>query len=227
MAVLIDALGVLIGGYFGAKLGGRISQDIHKEIMKFLGICTMVIGISSSLQGDMIVMLVSIVIGVLIGHNIGIESGINKFALRIQNKFVRGKDSNFAEGFITGTLIFCIGSMSILGSIEAGIRGNNEILLAKSVLDLVSAFFLASSLGIGISISSIGILIYEGLIFLLASLVAPIMTDEIINNISGTGGLIIIAIGLNMLKLTDIKLANALPAILVPIVIGIAKVFIF
>lgn len=226
MAVIIDALGILIGGYFGAKAGGRISLDIHREIMKYLGICTIIIGITSALLGDMIIMLSSIVIGVLFGTRLGLDRGLNNFALKMENKYVKGKDSNLAEGFVTGTLLFCIGSMSIIGSIEAGIRGNNEILLAKAMLDLISGFFLAASLGIGISVSSISVLIYEGAIFILASLVAPIMTEEIINNISGTGGIIIIAIGLNMIGLTDIKLANSLPAILVPIIVGIFKIII-
>lgn len=226
MAVIIDALAILIGGYFGAKIGDKISGHIHTQIMKFLAICTIVIGMSSALKGNTIIMLSSIVVGVLIGQYLDIDKSIENFAVFMQNKYVKGNESNFVQGFVMGTLLFCIGSMSILGPLESGVRGNDEILIAKSVLDLISAFFLAASIGVGICISAIPVLIYEGLIFLLASFVAPILTEEIINNISGTGGLMIIAIGLNILEITDIKLANALPALLIPLIVGIFKILI-
>ena len=139
----------------------------------------------------------------------------------LKDKFIKGEDNDFATGFVSGTLIFCVGSLGILGAIEAGVKGDNSILYTKAIIDSLSSIFLSTTLGIGVACSAGVIFLYEGLIALLSGFLAPILTPEILANISGVGGITIIAVGLSMLDLVKFKLVNSLPAIVIPVIIGL------
>lgn len=220
LGVLVNAITVLILGLLGSLVGDRFPEKTKDSIMKFLPLCILIVGIKSALEGNAIVMIVSIVIGLIIGEAINIEDKIETFTDFLIRKFVKDQDENFAEGFISASLIFCIGSMAILGAIEAGVRGNNEILLVKSLMDGLTAFFLAATFGRGVAFSGLPVFIYQALMVFLSGFLLPIFTPEVAANLSGTGGIIIIAICLSMLKLVDFKIANSMPAIFIPLIYG-------
>ena len=163
----------------------------------------------------------SLVIGIVIGEKLDLEGSVNKLGEKFKKLLIKNpedNDSKFVEGYVTATLIFCMGSMGILGSLDAGIRGNSDILLAKASIDGITALILASTMGIGVAVSGFSLLIYQGTLTILASFLAPIFSEAVIANISGIGGVMIFAIGLQMMKIKNFKIANTLPALLVPLI---------
>ena len=221
LGVFVNAIAVLVLGLLGALVGHRFPEKTQDSIMKFLPLCVLAVGIKSALEGNVIVIITSIVIGLIIGEAINIEDKLDSFTNFLMKKFVKGQDENFAEGFISASLIFCVGSMAILGAVEAGVRGNNEVLYTKSLMDGITAFFLAATFGKGVAFSALPVFIYQGLMVFLSSFLLPIFTPEVAANLSGTGGVIIIAICISMLKLVDFKIANSMPAIFIPLIYGV------
>lgn len=221
LAVIVNTLAVFTCGMLGTGLSNRLAHKYQEAIMKFLPIAIIILGIDSALKGDIMIMIISIVGGVLVGEYLDLEGGLDKFAEFLKNRFIKDSESDFSTGFISGILLFCVGSMGILGSIDAGVKGDYSILFTKSVLDGLSALFLAASLGRGIAFASLAVLVYEGSICLLAGLLSPLFTDFVLANISGVGGLTILAIGLSMLDIVDFRIANALPALAFPVIISL------
>lgn len=220
LGVFVNAISVLILGFLGTKVGKYFSDKLKNDIMKFLALLILVAGIKSASKGQSLVIIISIVFGVIIGYHFDLDGKFNKFAYFLSDVLLENKRSNFPKAFINATLILCVGSMGIIGSIEAGINSNNEILLLKSMIDGLTVFFMAQSLGIGVAFASIPIIVYQGLIVIISTFISPILTKEVIDNISGVGGLSIMAIGLSMLDLADIKIVNSVPSILFPIIYG-------
>lgn len=220
LGVFVNAISVLILGFLGSKVGKYFSDRLKNDIMKFLALLILVAGIKSASKGQSLVIIISIVFGVIIGYHFDLDGKFNKFAYFLSDILLKNKRSNFPKAFINATLILCVGSMGIIGSIEAGINSNNEILLLKSMIDGLTVFFMAQSLGIGVAFASIPIIVYQGLIVIISTFISPILTKEVIDNISGVGGLSIMAIGLSMLDLADIKIVNSVPSILFPIIYG-------
>lgn len=221
LGVLINSVAVVIGSLIGLIFKNKISEKVSKPVMIGLGVCILYIGISGSLKGDNVLIAISsIVLGIIIGTILKIDDSINKLANKIESKFKK-KDSNesLAEGMVTATLLFCVGAMTITGSIQAGLSGDNSILITKAILDLVSAIMLSASLGKGVLLSSISLFISQGILVLLAGFIAPYMNDSVINEITCVGSLLIILIGTNLMGITKIKVADFLPAIIfVPII---------
>lgn len=220
LGVFVNAISVLILGFLGTKVGKYFSDKLKNDIMKFLALLILVAGIKSASKGQSLVIIISIVFGVIIGYHFDLDGKFNKFAYFLSDILLKNKRSNFPKAFINATLILCVGSMGIIGSIEAGINSNNEILLLKSMIDGLTVFFMAQSLGIGVAFASIPIIVYQGLIVIISTFISPVLTKEVIDNISGVGGLSIMAIGLSMLDLADIKIVNSVPSILFPIIYG-------
>ena len=156
---------------------------------------------------------------------IEIERKLNKLGHRLEKRFGDG-NSNFSKGFITATLMFCVGAMAVVGSLEAGLTGNYQTLFAKSILDGVAATIFASTLGLGVMFAAVPVFIYQGTITLLATSLKDLLTPEVINEMSAVGGLLILAIGINLLEFKKIKIANMLPSILIPLVILFVKAYI-
>lgn len=221
LGVIINAAAVFVCGILGAFIASNFASKYQDAIMKFLPLAVIILGIDSALKVDSMIMIISIIIGVIIGEFLDLEEKFDRFAKLIKDKFIKDSKSDFSAGFISGTILFCVGSMGILGAIYAGVRGDNSLLFTKVILDGLAAFFLSTSLGRGIAFSGFSILVYEGAITLLAGSLSQILTSEILNNISGVGDLTIVAIGLSMLDLVKFRLANALPAIVVSIIIGL------
>lgn len=216
--VIVNSLAVAAGGLVGMLIGKGIPEKIKETVFTGLALCVMLIGISGAIKGqDTILVIISIVIGAIIGEIIDIDLRLRKLGDNIQSKF-QGKHGKFSEGFVVSTLLMCIGAMAIVGPLESGLTGNNSTLFAKSVIDGCSAIILSSTYGIGVVLTGVSLFIYQGLIALSAAFIKGILVQSVITNITAVGSLLILGLGFNMLNLTKIKVANLLPAVLVPFV---------
>ncbi|MBQ3563473.1 MAG: DUF554 domain-containing protein [Clostridia bacterium] len=218
LGVIVNVITVIIGSTIGLLFKKGIPERISNAVMTGIGLCTIYIGISGVIEcKDPLTMIISIVLGVAVGTLLRIDDGINKIGAFISSKFKKsGKNSAVAEGFVTACLVFCIGAMTITGSIEAGLNNNNDILFTKSLLDLVSSAMLSVSLGVGVIFAALFVLVFQGGLVLLSQLLSGILTDPaIITSITSTGGLLILALGLNIIGVTKIKVADFLPAIVI------------
>ena len=216
MGVIINVVTVILGAAIGLLLKKGIPERVSKAAMIGLGACTLYIGISGSLSGDnALILIVSVVLGAIVGTLLNIDGAINCLAGKVEAKFQK-KDGNItlAEGLISATLLFCVGSMTVTGSIQAGLTGDNSILITKAMLDLVSSMMLASSLGVGVLLSALAVFVIQGGLVLLAGVIAPFMSAGAIQEMTCAGSLLIIMIGTNLMGITKIKVADFLPAIL-------------
>ena len=220
LGVWANFFAVIVGGAVGTLLKGGIKERYSQTINAGLALCVMLIGMSGALKTEnTMLVIISIVIGSVLGEVLRIEDGLDRLGNWAQKKFAKG-DVGFANGFVNATLLFCVGAMAMVGSLEAGLVNKHDTLLAKSALDGVSSIIFASSFGIGVVFSAIPLTIYQGGIALLAGVLAPLLTDVLINEMSAVGSILIIALSLNMLGVTKerIRVGNMLPAILVPCV---------
>ena len=227
IGVLVNVITVLIGSTIGTIFKKGLPERLTSAAMVAIGLCTVYIGISGCLEGEnTIVLIISMVLGGLLGTLIDIDKGINTLGRKLEDKISKNNEISLAKGFVSASLLFCVGAMTIVGSLNAGLKGDNELLLTKALLDLISSTILASTLGIGVMFASVTVLVYQGLLVLLAGFLAPFLTTAAIAEITCAGSLLILALGLNLLKITDIKVANFLPAMLfAPIVLYIAEMF--
>ncbi|MDO5041468.1 MAG: DUF554 domain-containing protein [Peptoniphilus sp.] len=222
VGVLINVILIVIGGFTGFFIGEKFSKKLEEQVMDILGLSIIFIGINTSMQVEnSVLMIISLVIGVALGNALNLDEKFNSLGDMLMNFIYKDKESggsNFVKGFVSASLIFNVGSMAILGSITAGISGDNSILITKGILDGITSVVLAASFGIGVVFSGAVVLIYQGLIVLFSSFLKDIFVESLIANISGVGGILIIAIGVNMLKLKDLKTANMIPALFIPMV---------
>lgn len=222
LGAIVNAAAVVAGAVVGIVLKKGLSEKMADTLMKGLGLCTLFIGISGSLKGEnTLILILSMIIGTLIGEGIDLQLRLQKLGDGIQEKFSKGKagESTLAEGFVTASLLFCVGAMAIVGSLQSGLVGDHSILYNKSILDFVAAIIYASTLGIGVALSAVAVLVYQGAITLLAGVLSPLLTDSVVNEVTCVGSVIIIGLALNMLGITRLKVMNYVPAIFVPIVL--------
>lgn len=223
LGTIVNTLAVIAGSTIGLIFHRGIPERISDAMMKGLGICTIFIGIDGAFQGEnTLVMILSIVIGIVIGEGIDIDKHVNHGVQALENRFVRKKENQghtISEGIITSSLLFCVGSMTIVGCLNAGLKNDMTMLYTKSTLDLCSSMVFASTLGVGVLFSSAIVLVYQGGLTLLASLLAPLLTTVVINEMTCVGSLLIIITGLNLMGMTKIKLMNYLPAMFLPIIL--------
>ena len=216
LGVLVNALAILAGGSVGLLAKKGIPEKITNAIMTAIALCVIYIGVSGMLKGEnTLVLIVSMVLGTAAGTLLDLDSALARLGKAIESRFRRtdGKTS-VAEGFVTASLLFCIGAMTFVGCINAGLRQDYELLFTKSLLDGISSCMLSVSLGLGVLFSSVPVFVYQGLLALLAHVIAPLLSDAAIAEITCCGSVMILAIGLNMLHLTKIKTADLLPAVL-------------
>lgn len=228
IGVLVNVITVILGSSVGLLFKKGIPERVSTAAMVGLGACTLYIGISGSLQGENVLILIaSVVLGAIVGTLLDIDGGINTLAEKVESKFKKeGKTVSIAEGIISATLLFCVGSMTVTGSIQAGLTGDNSILITKAMLDLVSAMMLASSLGVGVLLSAVAVLIIQGSLVLLAGWISPILSAGAINEMTCAGSILIMMIGTNLMGITKIKVADYLPAILfAPILYNLIPLF--
>ncbi|HBR08071.1 MAG TPA: DUF554 domain-containing protein [Clostridiales bacterium] len=221
--VFANTAAVLIGGIAGLLFAGRIGEKYTKALVTGLALLTSVIGIMSAIETqDILCVIICIVLGTIIGEALRIDDRIESLGERVKAKLTRGKGgaARFTEGFVTASILFCIGSMAVMGSIEAGIRGDNGILFTKSIIDVTASAAYGAAMGVGVAASAVCILIFEGGLTLLAGSLAPVLTDTAVTEMSAVGGVLLIGMAVNLLGLRPerIKIANLLPAIFLPIV---------
>uniref|UniRef100_UPI00403F7AEC DUF554 domain-containing protein n=1 Tax=Candidatus Enterococcus willemsii TaxID=1857215 RepID=UPI00403F7AEC len=220
--VLVNSAAIIIGGFLGAILR-NITEEMKDTVTKGIGLGVLVLGIQMAIKTQLFtLMIISLCIGAMIGEWVDIENRMNRLGLFLEKHFARS-DSNFAEGFVTASLIFVIGSMGIIGSIESGVSGNHATLYTKAVMDGFLSIMLTASLGVGVLFSAIPIFLYQGTIVLAASvlvrLIPPELMTELMGEISAIGGIMILGIGVNILKLSYIRVSNFLPGIVVMILL--------
>ncbi len=218
IGVLVNTATVIIGSLIGLIFKKGISKRFTDAIMLGIGLCTIYIGISGTLKGEnTLILILSMVLGAVMGTWLDIDKRINDLGDWIGKRFRKGDGNgpSIAEGFVTASLLFCIGAMTIVGSLNAGLAGDNEMLFTKSLLDLISSAILAVSLGAGVMFAAAFVFVFQGSIVLLAQSLQPILTDAAIAEITCAGSLMIVALGLNIIGITRIKVANYLPAIVV------------
>lgn len=220
IGTLINTAAILVGSLLGILLRKGLPQRLKETVMQGLGLCVLVIGALGAIKtGDIMAVIISVMVGGLIGALLNIEKRLDQLGGFLQKKLAGGKngqDSTFASGFVTASLVYCVGAMAIVGSLESGLQGNHSTLIAKSALDGVSAIIFASTMGPGVALSALAVLIYQGSIALLAQWAAPIFTEAVITEMSAVGGLLIIGVGLNLIRDKRLAVGNLLPAIFVP-----------
>ncbi len=216
LGVLVNGAAVAIGSLIGLFFSKGIKEKVRITVMNGLALCVVLIGLSGSQKGkDISFIIISMVIGAIVGEIIDIDDRLKKLGDKLQHQF-KDKGGKFSEGFVASTLLMCVGAMGIVGSLESGLTGNHSTLYAKAILDGFAAIIFASAYGIGVLFASISIILYQGLIVLSASLVKGILIASVVDNITAVGSLLILALGFNMLGMTKIKVANLIPSMLVP-----------
>jgi len=216
--VIVDTLAIFLGGIVGLLIKKGIPKKIEQAIMKALALSAIYIGVTGMISGEnTIFIILSLVIGVVIGELITLDDNMNRFTHFLASKIpFQSDNSTFSEGFITGSLMMCVGALSIIGPIESGLTGNHTILYTNAVMDGFTSLILASSLGIGVLFSGFLVFGYEAAIVIFANSLNTLLTTPMINDISAIGSLLVLVIGLNMLELTDIKVMNFVPALFIP-----------
>lgn len=222
---LVNGLAIILGSLLGAVLR-NISEQMKDTVTKGIGLGVLVLGIQMAFKtSSFIVILISLCLGAMLGEAIGIEDKMNEFGLKLEKRYAK-PDSNFADGFVTASLIFLIGSMGIIGAIESGVANNHQTLFTKAVMDGFMSIMLTATLGVGVLFSAVPVFLYQGIIALFASVLMRYIPKELLDllmgEISAIGGLMIFAIGLNIMDITKIRVSNYLPGIF--ILIGIVTV---
>ncbi|BBF41828.1 hypothetical protein lbkm_0508 [Lachnospiraceae bacterium KM106-2] len=224
LGTCVNTATVIIGTVIGLLVNQHLSQKISDSVMKALGLCTIYIGFSGTLKGkNTIIVIVCMAIGAFIGTILDLDSKMNHFGAWIEaktKKIAKGKQtSSVAEAFVTSSLVFCVGAMTIVGSLQSGLTGDNTMIFTKSALDFVAAIIFSATLGYGVIFAAVVVFIYQGAICLLAGAIAGFLSDAVIAEMTCIGSLLILALGLNMIKVSDIKVMNYIPAIFLPLLI--------
>jgi uncharacterized membrane protein YqgA involved in biofilm formation len=218
---LVNTSTVILGSVLGLLIGARFSEKIRTIVMHALGLSTLLIGFQMAFKTESILLIIgSLALGGIIGELIKLEEGLENLGEFIKRK-VKSKSGNFVLGFVTSSLVFCIGPMTVVGSIQDGVTGDASVLYAKSLLDGFASVVFASSLGVGVIFSALTVLIFQGGLTLLGGELSFLLRPEVLNELIATGGLIIVGIGIYLLGIKRIKVGNFLPALVVAVVLAL------
>ncbi len=221
LGTIVNALAIIAGSLLGLLFSKGIPENYKEIILSGVGLSVVLIGIRSALVSDnLMVIIFSVIVGALLGEWLQIEKKLERLGVFLESKVTAKSDDSksFARGFVTASLVFCVGSMAIVGSLESGLTGNHQTLFAKSVLDGVTSIIFASAMGLGVMFSSLAVFIYQGFITITAVFMKSFLVPATIQEMTSVGGLLIMAIGFNMLKITTIRVGNLIPAIFLPLV---------
>lgn len=219
LGTIVNTVAVIAGGSLGLLLKKNMPERITKIYFQAVGLFTFAIGISMVWNIDRILIIVSsLVAGSIIGEWIDIEAGAEKLSEWLKKKFRIGNE-RFSEGLITSFLLFCMGSMTILGAIQEGLENNSDLLLTKSFMDGFSSLLLGSALGIGVVFSAIPLFVFQGGITLLAMWASNFFTPEIISGITAVGGIMLIGLGINLLDIKKLRIMNMLPSLVIVVIL--------
>lgn len=228
IGTIFNIITVLIGGSLGLFIGSRLKKSLHEIVIGITGFVSLIIGIQMSLESkNVLIVLISLMLGVIIGDIANIDGFISKIGNSLEKRFAKGEKEQFAKAFITTSIIFCVGPLTILGSIQDGLTGDYKILGTKAVLDGFTAIFYAGAMGMGVLFTVLTIIVVQGGLTLFAGMISVLMTKEVIAELTGVGGVMIISTGLNILEIKKFKTANMLPALLIvpPLVILAQRFF--
>jgi uncharacterized membrane protein YqgA involved in biofilm formation len=219
---LLNAATVLVGGLLGTLLGDRLPERLRENVVRGVGLFTLAMGVKFAIDtSNLLFMLGAILLGGIIGSLLGVDAWLNRLGEALERRFTRGARSTVAEAFVTASIVFCVGPLTFLGSIQNGLSGDATLLSVKSVLDGFTAIALAATLGWGVLLTIPLILLYQGSLALGASLFSGVLTGLQLREMSAVGGLLIIGVGLKLLAIRDVKVADFLPAIVVsPLVVA-------
>jgi uncharacterized membrane protein YqgA involved in biofilm formation len=218
IGTLVNAAAIMAGGTVGLLLKKGIKDSYKTTVMQAISLTVILIGIRSALNADdLLGVIVCMAVGSLLGEAMKIEDRLEAFGAYAEKRFSRSSNGGFSKGFVTASLVFCVGSMAIVGALESGLTGNHDTLFAKSLLDGITSVVFASTFGGGVVFSALPVMVYQGTITMGASLLKPFLTPGVIAQMSGVGGLLIAAIGINMLRLAHLRIGNMLPAIFLPL----------
>jgi hypothetical protein len=218
---LVNTATVILGSTVGLLIGARFPERINTIVMHALGLATLLIGFKMAFKTENILLVIgSLAIGGIIGELLKLEEGLERIGEFIKRK-VRSESGSFVLGFVTSSLVFCLGPMTIVGSIQDGVSGDASVLYAKSLLDGFASMVFASSLGVGVFFSSLTVLLFQGSLTLLGSRLSFLLKPEVLNELTATGGLIIVGIGIYLLGIKKIKVGNFLPALVVVVILAL------
>lgn len=219
LGTIVNALSIILGALLGMGFGRALPEKMKDTVIQGIGLAVLLIGGSMALQTkNPLIVIASLVAGGILGEWIDIELRLQQLGNRLERKF-SGPNSRgrFSKAFVTTSLIYCVGAMAIMGALESGLKGNHSILYAKSLLDGISAVVFASTMGVGVMASAIPVFIYQGSITLAAGLLQGVLSNSVVAEMSATGGLLIVGIGINILAIKEIKVGNLLPGIFLSI----------
>lgn len=220
IGTLVNVAAILAGGLLGLLLRKGLPEKLRNTVMLGMGLCVIMIGLKGALgTGNEMLVILSVVAGGIIGVLLKIEERLDRLGARLQKRFSSAEGDSFGKGFVTATLMYCVGAMAIVGSMDSGLRGDHSTLFAKSVLDGVSSVILTGTLGPGVLLSAVPVLIYQGGIALLAQAVEPLLSDRVVTEMSAVGGVLILGIGLNMIRKDHIPVGDLLPAVFMPLLL--------
>ena len=225
LGTIVNVIAIIVGGLVGTLLKGGISEKIGDTVMKGLALSVLLVGIMNALKvNNLLLVILGMVLGGILGEWLDIDQKLKNMGDAIGLK-LKGRGGKVSDGFVTGSLVYCVGAMAIVGSLESGLSGNHQTLFAKSVLDGISAVIFSSTLGIGVVLSAFTVLFYQGAITLAAAFIQPLLAETVKADMNSIGGLLIIGISLNLLGHPNLKVANLLPAIFVPITYQLISLF--
>jgi len=225
LGTIVNTLSIIAGGLIGLFFRGRISEAYSRTIMHAIGLAVILIGLKTALQTDAIlIVIVSLAIGSFFGEMLRIEERLNQVGNWIGSR-ISTDSKGVSKGFVSASLLFCVGAMAIVGSMESGLSGSHQTLYAKSILDGIGSVLFASTLGVGVLFSAASVFFYQGLITLTAASIRHLLLPEVVAQMSAVGGLLIMAIGIGLLEIKKIKIGNMLPSIFIPLIYQVIKTF--
>ena len=237
LGTIVNTAAVIFGGVLGILLKNGIAKRFEKILMQALGLATTFIGLSGALKHMLLVengnittqgttlLIFSLVLGSLLGEWVNIESKMEKIGIKLKSVAKVKSDNRFVDGFVNASLIICVGAMAIVGAMQDGLTGDSSMLITKSLLDFVIVAVLTATYGIGAAFSAIPIFIYQGIITLIAALFGAIISDVLIAELSFVGNALVFCVGVNLVREKTFRVANMLPALLVPILMELYRVF--
>ncbi len=221
LGVLLNAGTVFVGGLGGVVFKKAVNEKLADSLTKALSLIVLYIGFSGLLDGEnIIVSVLSMVLGATLGTAVDLDGKFNRLSEKLGSKISKKSEAGaFAKAFVNGTVIFCVGAFAIIAPLEAGLSGDLDLLITKSIMDGLFALIFATTMGIGVAVSGFSVFLYQGFFFLTAAIAAPYLSDYVVNEINCVGSLLILALGFNLMGVTNLKVMNYVPAVFLPILL--------
>lgn len=219
---LVNVMAIILGAILGTSFGKYLPKKIKNTVMQGVGLGILLIGFQMALETEnILIVLFSVVAGAVTGELLSIQERLNNLGEKLENRFASSRDNRFTKGFVSSSLIYCVGALAVMGPLESGLTGEHSILYAKSMIDGVMSIVLGAAFGIGVAFSALSVFLYQGAITLMAGWFSTFLNDAVISEISATGGILIIGLGLTILDIKEIKAGNLLPALFFAFVLAL------